>query len=83
MINGVRRKLNAMEEKSAGWSVLLVDDSTMHDMAIRKIVIMAQGVERQKVYLASCAPLLRTFLPYPAGCAGGSSSSRAGTYLRN
>ena len=53
---GVRRKLNAMDDKFAGKNVLLVDDSIVRGTTSRKIVDMACEAGVRKVYFASCAP---------------------------
>lgn len=53
---GVRRKLNAMEEKFAGKNVLLIDDSIVRGTTSREIVNMAREAGALKVYFGSCAP---------------------------
>lgn len=53
---GVRRKLNAMEEKFAGKNVLLIDDSIVRGTTSREIVNMAREAGALRVYFASCAP---------------------------
>lgn len=55
-LQGVRRKLNAMEVKFAGKIVLLVDDSIVRGTTCREIVMMAREAGAKKVYVASCAP---------------------------
>ncbi|KAL8962427.1 MAG: hypothetical protein Q9183_005160 [Haloplaca sp. 2 TL-2023] len=53
---GVKRKLNAMDEKFAGKNVLLIDDSIVRGTTSREIVGMARDAGAKKVYFASCAP---------------------------
>ncbi|KAL8729441.1 MAG: hypothetical protein Q9181_004998 [Wetmoreana brouardii] len=53
---GVKRKLNAMDEKFAGKNVLLIDDSVVRGTTSREIVGMAREAGAKKVYFASCAP---------------------------
>ncbi|KAL9580102.1 MAG: hypothetical protein Q9212_004692 [Teloschistes hypoglaucus] len=53
---GVKRKLNAMEQKFAGKNVLLIDDSIVRGTTSREIVGMAREAGAKKVYFASCAP---------------------------
>ncbi|KAI4100923.1 MAG: hypothetical protein L6R37_005175 [Teloschistes peruensis] len=53
---GVKRKLNAMEQKFAGKNVLLLDDSIVRGTTSREIVGMAREAGAKKVYFASCAP---------------------------
>ncbi|KAL8628396.1 hypothetical protein Q9189_005899 [Teloschistes chrysophthalmus] len=53
---GVKRKLNAMDQKFAGKNVLLIDDSIVRGTTSREIVGMAREAGAKKVYFASCAP---------------------------
>ncbi|KAI4251788.1 MAG: hypothetical protein LQ352_004659 [Teloschistes flavicans] len=53
---GVKRKLNAMEQKFSGKNVLLIDDSIVRGTTSREIVGMAREAGAKKVYFASCAP---------------------------
>ncbi|KAL8843503.1 MAG: hypothetical protein Q9170_000007 [Blastenia crenularia] len=53
---GVKRKLNAMDEKFAGNNVLLVDDSIVRGTTSQEIVAMAREAGAKKVYFTSCAP---------------------------
>ncbi|KAL8897634.1 MAG: hypothetical protein Q9207_007115 [Kuettlingeria erythrocarpa] len=53
---GVKRKLNAMDEKFAGQNVLLIDDSIVRGTTSKEIVSMARDAGAKKVYFASAAP---------------------------
>ncbi|KAL8986770.1 MAG: hypothetical protein Q9177_003965 [Variospora cf. flavescens] len=55
-VRGVQRKLNAMDEKFAGKTVLLIDDSIVRGTTSREIVTMSRAAGAKKVYFASCAP---------------------------
>ncbi|KAL8646142.1 MAG: hypothetical protein Q9210_006301 [Variospora velana] len=55
-IRGVQRKLNAMDEKFVGKTVLLIDDSIVRGTTSREIVTMTRAAGAKKVYFASCAP---------------------------
>ena len=54
---GVRRKLNAMEDQFDGKTVLLIDDSIVRGTTSREIVMMAKEAGAKKVYFASAAPV--------------------------
>ena len=56
---GVRRKLNAMEDQFEGRNVLLIDDSIVRGTTSREIVMMAKEAGAKKVYFASAAPRIR------------------------
>ncbi|KAL8731388.1 MAG: hypothetical protein Q9166_003480 [cf. Caloplaca sp. 2 TL-2023] len=55
-VKGVRRKLNAMDEKFLGKNVLLIDDSIVRGTTSREIVGIARKAGARRVYIASCAP---------------------------
>ncbi|KAI4284946.1 MAG: hypothetical protein L6R35_004762 [Caloplaca aegaea] len=55
-VKGVQRKLNAMDEKFTGKTVLLIDDSIVRGTTSREIVTMSRAAGAKKVYFASCAP---------------------------
>lgn len=65
---GVKRKLNAMDEKFAGKNVLLIDDSIVRGTTSREIVLMAREAGAKTVLFASCAPPITSVSPcLPSG----------------